>query len=78
MAAVLHSASLPLVEDGFVRVGHVVKCGHVIVWPSVGVQTKNDTRKVEQQLKNSTSSRRRPELEHLLPYRHPTPSVLET
>lgn len=90
MAAVLHSASLPLV-DGFIHVRHVVKCDHVIVWPSVGVQTKDDPRKVEQQLKKcsslffllflftvSTSSRRRPEREHLLLYRHPTPSASET
>lgn len=90
MAAVLHSASLPLV-DGFIHVRHVVKCDHVIVWPSVGVQTKDDPRKVEQQLKKcsslffllflftvSTSSRRRPEREHLLLYRHPTLSASET
>lgn len=54
MAAVLHSASLPLV-DGFIHVKHVVKCDHVIVWPSVGVQTKDDPRKVEQQLKKCSS-----------------------
>lgn len=54
MAAVLHSASLPLV-DGFIHVRHVVKCDHVTVWPLVGVQTKDDPRKVEQQLKKCSS-----------------------